>query len=139
MSFGDRLKFLREEKKLSREELASIFNISYSTISKYETNVRTPDDELKKRIAAYFDVSLDFLMGTSDIRNPYINMENNSLKEQQIIVHNASETLADEFIQILIDEGLIEEGQELTPEEREMYLDIFKQSIKLAKKLKNRP
>lgn len=72
MSFGVRLKLLREEKLLSRENLAILLNLSYSTISKYETDIRFPDQEVLKKIAKYFDVSLDYLMGISNIRNPYI-------------------------------------------------------------------
>lgn len=71
MEFKDRLLQLRKEKNMSREELAKKLNLSYSAISKYETGARTPDDDIKKKIAEYFNVSLDYLMGVSDIRNPY--------------------------------------------------------------------
>lgn len=71
MEFKDRLVQLRKENNISREELANKLNLSYSAISKYETGTRTPDDDIKKRIAEYFDVSLDYLMGVSNIRNPY--------------------------------------------------------------------
>ncbi|SDX05623.1 helix-turn-helix domain-containing protein [Tepidimicrobium xylanilyticum] len=71
MEFKDRLLQLRKEKNMSREELAKKLNLSYSAISKYETGARTPDDDIKKKIAEYFNVSLDYLMGVSDIRYPY--------------------------------------------------------------------
>lgn len=73
MEFGDRLKFLREKNNLSREELAVALNITYSALSKYETNNRFPDKDTLKKIAQYFNVSLDYLMGLTDIRNPYSN------------------------------------------------------------------
>lgn len=76
MDFSKRLKGLREESNLERDELANILNLSYSTISKYETGVRTPDDEIKKKIAEYFNVSLDYLMGASNVRNPYKELTN---------------------------------------------------------------
>lgn len=69
MQFGDRLKELREEKELKQAELASLFNISPSTIGMYEQNRRTPDFALLNSIADYFGVSVDYLLGRTDIRN----------------------------------------------------------------------
>lgn len=71
MDFGKRLKQIREHHKLSREDLANKLNISYSTISKYETNVRFPDQEMLSKIADLFNVSTDYLLGRSNIPNPY--------------------------------------------------------------------
>lgn len=68
---GKRIKFLREERELSQLELAKILNISNSTLSQYEAGNRIPGDDIKRKIAEYFDVSLDYLMGFSDIKNPY--------------------------------------------------------------------
>lgn len=65
---GSRLKELREEKGLKQSELAQILNISPSSIGMYETDKRDPDDELKIKISDYFNVSIDYLMGKSDIR-----------------------------------------------------------------------
>lgn len=69
MQFGDRLKELREEKELKQAELANLFNISPSTIGMYEQNRRTPDFALLNSIADYFGVSIDYLLGRTDIRN----------------------------------------------------------------------
>lgn len=69
--FGRRLKMLREEAKMSRPELALYLNTSLSAISQYETGSRIPSDDIKISIAKLFDVSIDFLMGISEIRNPY--------------------------------------------------------------------
>jgi len=68
---GNRIKILREEKEISQLELSKILNISNSTLSQYEAGNRIPGDDIKKKIAEYFNVSLDYLMGVSDIRNPY--------------------------------------------------------------------
>jgi len=68
MELGDRLKELREEKKLTRDELAGRLNVSYSAVSKYETNVRFPDKGTLIRLSDFFDVSVDYLLGRSNIR-----------------------------------------------------------------------
>jgi transcriptional regulator with XRE-family HTH domain len=69
-TIGDRIKQLRTENNLTQEEFGKIFSIVKSTVSMYESNKSTPDDELKKKIANYFNVTLDWLMGNTDVRNP---------------------------------------------------------------------
>jgi transcriptional regulator with XRE-family HTH domain len=69
-TFGDRLRILRIEKELNQEEFGKIFNMPKSRISQYETNKRQADDETKKTFADYFKVSLDYLMGRTNIREP---------------------------------------------------------------------
>lgn len=69
MQFGDRLKELREEKELKQAELANLFNISPSTIGMYEQNRRTPDFTLLSSLADFFNVSVDYLLCRTDIRN----------------------------------------------------------------------
>lgn len=71
MDFGQRLKHLRENNNLARDDLACKLNISYSTISKYETNIRFPDQEMLVKIADLFNVTTDYLLGRSNIPNPY--------------------------------------------------------------------
>jgi len=63
-----RLKELREERRLSQEGLALKLNVSQSTISAYEVGDRTPDLETLTAIAHFFDVSLDYLVGLSNLK-----------------------------------------------------------------------
>lgn len=69
MTFANRLKDLREENNLTQVELAQKFNITSQTISQYERGIRTPDFTLLNSIADYFNVSVDYLLGRTDIRN----------------------------------------------------------------------
>lgn len=78
-NFAKRLKELRTERGILQRELADYLKVSRVTITQYETGNRSPDDEIKKQIAQYFNVSLDYLMGLSDIRNPYTNTSNDNL------------------------------------------------------------
>lgn len=64
--FGDKLKQLRKQKKLTQEELANILDVARTTYSSYEQGRRMPDPEIQKRIAEYFNVSLDFLHGRKE-------------------------------------------------------------------------
>jgi transcriptional regulator with XRE-family HTH domain len=64
-----RLKQLRKEKRLTIKSLGSILNLAESTISGYETGARKPDLETVEKFADFFDVSVDYLSGRSEIRN----------------------------------------------------------------------
>lgn len=74
MEFGDRLKQLRLERKLTQKELGELLNLSDRVVGYYETNERFPrDPNTIKDIASYFNVTTDYLLGLSDVRNPYAN------------------------------------------------------------------
>lgn len=57
------LKRLREEKNMTQAELGKALEISPSAIGMYEQGRRTPDIPTLKKIASYFNVSLDYLLG----------------------------------------------------------------------------
>ena len=63
---GERLTKLRQEKHLSQRELGEIILVSGYTISAYELGRSDPNDEIKRRLAEFFDVSLDYLIGLID-------------------------------------------------------------------------
>ena len=67
---GTRIKLLREELGLKQEDLAKKLSVSPSAIGMYERNLREPNNELILKIANFFNVSVDYLLGKSDIRNP---------------------------------------------------------------------
>lgn len=66
---AERLKQLRTEHKgLRQVDLANSLGISASAYSSYEQGVREPDDATKRRLADYFSVSLDYLLGRTEHR-----------------------------------------------------------------------
>lgn len=65
---GNRIKQLRIEKGLTQEQLGNILNIGKSTVSQYETGINTPDINMAGKIADYFNVSVDWLLGRTDQR-----------------------------------------------------------------------
>ena len=64
---GKRLKELREQKGLTQKELAQTLGLSSkSTITNYEQDDRDPDYETLIKIANYFEISVDYLLGQTD-------------------------------------------------------------------------
>lgn len=72
---GKILKELRLSKSLTQENLGSILNKTKNNISQYETNKREPDNKTLKKLSDYFNVSIDYLLGKSQIKNPYKNYQ----------------------------------------------------------------
>ena len=68
------LKMLRERAGLSQEALAKKIDISQSALGNYERGTRAPDKEIVVKLANYFDVSCDFLLGVSKDRRREINL-----------------------------------------------------------------
>ena len=62
-----RLKEIRKKKKISQLKLALDLNMNQNTISRYENMERQADYETLVRFADYFEVSLDYLLGRTDI------------------------------------------------------------------------
>lgn len=61
------LKILRTNRKLSQQKLADILHISQQSIYKYENDITSPDIETLKQMADYFETSIDYLVGYTDI------------------------------------------------------------------------
>ena len=65
-NLSDRIKELRLSADMTQEEFGKKFGIVKSTVSLYESGKSTPNDELKKQICDYFNISVDYLLGVSD-------------------------------------------------------------------------
>ena len=69
MDFRTRLKKLREEKSLTHKDIAVFLGVNYNTVGNYERGTRQPDLETTNKIADYFDVSVDYLIGRTNERS----------------------------------------------------------------------
>ena len=67
-TFGAKLKNCRKDMSLSQKELGQKIGVAESTISLYESNKRFPDAETLQKISSLFNVSLDYLLGKSEIK-----------------------------------------------------------------------
>ncbi|MBZ9633225.1 helix-turn-helix domain-containing protein [Clostridium sp. FP1] len=71
MQFNDRLRALRQDKDLTQDELSKALHIDRKTLSNYETAYRTPNIYLVIKMADYFNISTDYLLGRTNIQTPY--------------------------------------------------------------------
>lgn len=65
-TFGERLKELRNEKNLTLDELKDYLNTTKATLSRYENNKREPKIDFANKVASFFNVSLDYVLGATD-------------------------------------------------------------------------
>lgn len=63
---GERLKSLRKERKLTQEELGRKVNVTKVSISGYENGNRSPDTETLQKLADFFEVTTDYLLGRTE-------------------------------------------------------------------------
>lgn len=68
MKLAERLKALRKERNLRQEQVAVALDISMSAYCHYEQGKREPTASVLNRMANYYDVSVDYLLGRSDQR-----------------------------------------------------------------------
>ena len=64
---GKRLKELREERNLPQKQIAAALKINSVTYLHYEKAQREPPLILLAEIAAYYNVSVDYLLGLTDL------------------------------------------------------------------------
>ncbi|WP_232329776.1 helix-turn-helix domain-containing protein [Sporosarcina sp. P37] len=76
-------------KKLTQKQLADQIKVTHVSISGYENGNRYPDTDTLQRLADYFDVSTDYLLGRSD-----------SVRAQSIIVAGKEIDLSAEELEL---------------------------------------
>jgi transcriptional regulator with XRE-family HTH domain len=66
MYFGDKLRALRLEKNITQQQLADRIELTSSSVSAYEKNLKYPSLDVLIRICEYFNTSADYLIGLSN-------------------------------------------------------------------------
>ncbi len=68
--FGTKLKNIRKTRGITQSDLANNIKVGQSTIANYENNTRFPGSVILKQISDYLEVSVDYLLGLSEL-SPY--------------------------------------------------------------------
>lgn len=99
-----RLRELRVSKKLKQKDLAEFLGLDRTTYAKYETGDSEPTFETIIKLANYYEVTTDYILGVTSDRNPQYN-------EEQV------NKLTTDLERVLVKLGVIEEGEDLTDEQ----------------------
>lgn len=103
-----RLRELREARHMNQQKLAMELNITQAAISKYELGLSEPDIKMLKNIATFFNVSIDYLVGFSDVS---VICSNSDITEDELNIIGKFRRLTDiqkELVQTYI-RGLLQE------------------------------
>jgi transcriptional regulator with XRE-family HTH domain len=79
-SIGGRLKELVKEKGLEQQEVAALLKMNAATFNGYVSNKRVPSIEKLKIFAEYFGVSVDYLVGYTEIKAPFLSHMTDKMK-----------------------------------------------------------
>lgn len=125
MSFGHKLKTLRKQRGLTQKELAEKLFLSQSSITRFEKDEILPTSETLSKIANYFDVSIDFLLG-----RPQPPQKKNSNLEKAF--NEAIEELKDEETLLFMKNGDIDE------ETAELIKKALKNGVRFVNEMKRK-
>jgi len=101
MNFGEKLRLLRKEKKLSQKEAAEKLNISLRTYAAYELNQRRPRTQAKlKEIADFFGKTVTYLQ-IDDISSKMEVLERDRTEEELVIFSQLEKEIFDKIVPFL--------------------------------------
>ncbi len=69
---GERVRSLRLSRKLTHQDLAELLDMGVRQVARYESGETEPNGEILARIAQVFNVSTDYLLGTTDDPMPHV-------------------------------------------------------------------
>lgn len=101
----ERLKKLRKEGKLTQKDIATFLNISQPAYQQFESGKKKMNLETMEKLADFFNVSTDYLLGKTDI--PDLDLEVN--------------------IDTAIDNSVAYDGTPITDNDREIIKDFLKE------------
>jgi len=110
--YGDRIALLREKHALTQEDLANKLGISRAALSHYETSRREPDYDTINKIASFFHVSIDYLLGRTSQPDNVLDPEVRDFVDH---LELSDEKLLEKF-------ALTIDGKKLSPDEARRFI-----------------
>lgn len=129
--FKNRLKELRKEFEMTQQDLANKIGIVRTAIANYETGRTIPDSETLSIIAKIFKTTMDYLLGNSDIRNPYLVKED----ERE---YGEVDDVEDAMKIILKQPGLMLKGELLSDESKIILANAIQMGLRTAEELEKK-
>ena len=139
-NFSERLVSLRKKKGLSQVALAERIGISGQVVSQYERGVTRPDLEILTRIADFFNVSSDYLLGKTNVTVRLVNEDElnvlDRMSEENGLRHYINDdTLA--MAQELHDNRdlriMFSSARNLSPEDLRFAVEMLKRMEQMSK------
>jgi len=94
MNIGKKILELRKENEVTQEQLGKILSVGKTTISNYENEYSTPDAENIAKIAKYFHVSADYILGLTNKKEKDIHNNSN----ENVTTRNNLEKIIQDYV-----------------------------------------
>ena len=98
----DRIKELREEYKITQKQLSEILGVTRTAVSKWEAGENGPNSEILVKLADYFNVSTDYLLGLTETKNAPVKLDKDERSEVDKLVWDVISKLTDEQKQLVL-------------------------------------
>lgn len=104
----NRLRELRETRKLYQKDMAQLLNVAVSTYSYWEKGTYEPDQEVLTKLADFFNVSVDYLLGREEKKPPENQEDKNRLyvpeqyRDVMVAFQDGAENLTQEDIDAVV-------------------------------------
>lgn len=82
----ENLKVLRKQHNLSQQKLADILHISQQSVYKYENNITSPDLDTLIRMADFFNTSVDYIIGHTEISHKIEPVTDSMLNQDELLL-----------------------------------------------------
>lgn len=123
---GDILTKLRKEKGYEAQYIANLLNVAKSTYSGYENNKSVPNHEALKKIADFYSVSVDYILGRTNDSTPIGHFK----KEKEI-----NEKLDDFIKEVEKTDRLIYSGSPMNEQTKQILLKMLKTTKDIAEEI----
>ncbi len=125
-TMGERIASARISRNLTQKELSTLVNISESTLARFEKGIREPRSSTIIAIAQVLNVSCDYLMGLTDVLEPYTLLGSDEIKNDIWKIFESAEKLLNQ------DEMLLY-GKPISKEEVDSFFNLMKAGIDMIK------
>ena len=131
--FSQRLKALRKERGLTQQSLADFLEVRRSTYGEYERGKIMPPYDKIQKLANYFNVSVDYLMGATNFKT--VDEKIDTIAKRDI---TDIKQVLDLLIEELKEENTVVkfDGLELSQETKQLFISTLETAIQLGKIVK---
>ena len=130
----NRLKELRKENGYTQEDIAKKLGLTKSAYGYYEQGKTVPDAHTLSKLANIFNVSVDYLLGRTDIKSDIKNNKLNIDEKEKDVEELLEKTMS----QILNQDGLMLNGQIVDDNDLILLRNALKNGIEYVKSMKSK-
>ena len=134
---GQRIKLLRQKNSLTQDSLAKVIGISRGSLSMIEIDKREPDNETLNKIANYFNVTTDYLLGRTDESNPRNNhYDENSFSNLKVKEDNVPFITDHDLEELMKKSGIMFDGIPLDEDDKDDIMRGMRMAWEIIQKRK---